>query len=68
MGDKQVSFQVLYFGHAMVPLLDLFVPRGQFVMAGVEKIFEHPEQVEIHEARLVVEQKRLVRQDDFKWN
>ena len=41
----------------MMPFLNLFMARGQFVMTGVEKIFEHPEQVEIHEARLVIEQK-----------
>src|SRR5271154_831960 len=45
-----------------MPFLDLFVARGRLVMAGVEKIFEHPEQVEIHEARALAKQKRLVQQ------
>ena len=31
-------------------------------MAGIEKIFQHPEQIEIHEARRLAEQKGMVRQ------
>ena len=31
-------------------------------MAGVEEIFQHPEQVEIHKARLLAEQKGIVRE------
>ena len=38
-----------------MPFVDLLVALGQFVMAGVEKIFQHPEQIEIHKARPVVE-------------
>ncbi len=41
-----------------MPFLDLLVPFGQMVMAGVEKIFEHPKQVKIHKTRLVIQQKR----------
>ena len=57
-----------FISHAAVPFLDLFVARGQFVMAGVEKIFKHPQQVEIHKMRLVVEQEFLACQDDLKGN
>ena len=59
-GDKQVSFLFFDGHHAPVPFADLFVARGQFVMAGIKKIFQHPEQVEIHKARLVIQQKILV--------
>ena len=50
-----------------MPGLDLLVPSGQLVMAGVEKIFEHAEQIEIHKARPVVEHERLVRQHHLEW-
>src|ERR1019366_1062852 len=36
-------------------------------MAGVKKIFQHPEQIEIHKARAVIEHERLVRQHHLKW-
>src|SRR5664279_6060345 len=36
--------------------------RRQLVMAGIEEIFEHPEQVKIHEARAFIQQERLVQQ------
>src|ERR1035437_416699 len=45
-----------------MPFPDLLVSLGQLVVAGVEKIFEHPEQIEIHKARPVFEHERQVRQ------
>jgi len=36
-------------------------------VAGVEEIFEHPEQIEIHKARLFAEQKGLVREHFLEW-
>src|ERR1035437_3731207 len=51
-----------------MPLLDALVSRGQFVMTGVKKIVQHAEQIEINEARAVIQQERLVRQHHFKRN
>lgn len=45
-----------------MPLLDLFVPGGQLIVAGIEKVFEHPKQVEIHKARLIAQQEGPVHQ------
>ena len=47
---------------------DLRVRGGQLVVAGVKKIPEHPEQIEIHKTRLRAEQKRLVREHFLKGN
>src|SRR6185436_18846394 len=44
------------------PALDLRVRLGQLVMPGVKKIPEHPEQIEIHEARPVINQERSMPQ------
>jgi len=41
-----------------VPLADLLMAARQLVMVGKEKIFEHSEQVEIHEARQFTQQKK----------
>ena len=50
-----------------MPLLDTFVPHGQFVVTGKKKIIQNAQQVEIHEARLVIEEELFVREHRFKW-
>ena len=40
----------LNFGHARVPFMNLFVAGRQFIMAGIQEILQHPEQIEIHKS------------------
>lgn len=44
-----------------MPVLQMIVRRRQFIMAGIKKIPQHPEQIEIHEVRAVSQQKWMVR-------
>ena len=52
-----ISNSVFYFAHAAMPVPDLRKRSGQLIAAGVEEIPQHPEQIEIHEAGLLTEQK-----------
>ena len=45
-----------------MPLLNFFVARRYLVMAAVEEVLQHPEKVEINEARRFAEQERVVHQ------
>src|ERR1039458_4805671 len=60
----EISFHPLDFksGHPLVPFSDVRMRLRQFVVAGVEEIFQHPEQVEIHKTRLLAEQEGIVRE------
>jgi len=49
-----------------MPALDLRVRFGQFVMSGVKEIAKHSEEVEIHEAGAVINQKLAVPQHLFE--
>src|ERR1017187_1248158 len=57
----EISFRLLDFqsGHPLVPFLDMRMRRRQFVVSGVEKIFQHPEQVKVNKARFFAEQNEL---------
>lgn len=65
-GSVKLHFAVFDFFHARVPVADFGVRLGQFVMAGIKKIFQHPEQIEIHESRMPFEDKWQMREHHFE--
>ena len=60
----------LFFGadafHLAMPAAEVGLRLGQLVMAGIKKIIEHAEQVEVHKVRTFTQQKRGVREGVFK--
>src|SRR5882724_12514181 len=61
---RRISFSVREANslHAAMPFAQVWQRLWQRVMAGVEKIFQHPKQVEVHEQRTFTQQKFRVRQ------
>ncbi len=49
-----------------MPLFNLLMARGQFVVTGEKEIIQHAAEVKIHEARLLAEQELVVRQHFLK--
>src|ERR1041385_4924220 len=58
------SFYILHlnFGHPPMPPVEVRVGLRQFVVPGVKEIAQHPAQVEVHEARAIVNQERAMPQ------
>src|SRR5215471_17499147 len=54
-------------GHAAVPVLEFCVRGRQPVMARVEEIGQHAVEIEIHEPRALIQEKRSENQHFFKW-
>lgn len=57
---------MLDFFHPRVPVADFRVCFGQFIMAGIKEIFQHAEQIEVHEARMLFQNERQMREHHFE--
>ena len=69
VGVEYVVFHVLQFiigvfggRQTFMPLLNLFVAGGQLTPAGIEKVIEDAEQIEIYKIGSVAQQERPVKQ------